>query len=72
MGDPDLVAMLDHWIAQAEKHKDEQISELVAAHKESSLYTVEDALEDPQLQSICKILEDLTLLRQKVIDGETS
>jgi hypothetical protein len=41
-------------------------------HGESSLYTVNDALDDGELRLSCKALEDLRVLRKKVIDGETS
>jgi len=43
MGNARLVAFLDHCIAEFEKYLEEQISDLVAAHAGSSLYTAEDA-----------------------------
>jgi hypothetical protein len=39
MGNPGSVAILDHCIADLEKHQGQQIRDLVAAHGESSLYT---------------------------------
>jgi hypothetical protein len=70
MGSPDLVAILDHCIAEFEKYLEEQISDLVAAHAGSSLYTAEDALEE--LWSIRGWLDDLKVLRKKVVAGESS
>ena len=70
MGNPGLVAILDHCIAEFEKYLEEQISDLVAPHAGSSLYTAEDALEE--LWPIRGWLEDLRILRKKVVAGETS
>jgi hypothetical protein len=70
VGNPRLVDLLDHCIAEFEKYLEEQISDLVAAHAGSSLYTAEDASEE--LWSIRGWLEDLRVLRKKVIAGETA
>jgi len=72
VGDLGLVAIVDRWIAELEKEREEQISDLVAAHGESSLYTAEDALDDPELRLSSMMLDDLRILRKKVIAGETS
>ncbi len=70
MGNARLVAFLDHCIAEFEKYLEEQTSDLMAAHAGSSLYTAEDALEE--LWSIRGWLDDLRVIRKKVIAGETS
>jgi hypothetical protein len=70
MGNARLVAFLDHCIAKFENYLEEQISDLMATHAGSSLYTTEDALEE--LWSIRGWLDDLRVLRKKVIAGETS
>jgi hypothetical protein len=72
MGDPGLVAILDRWIAELEKYREQQITDLVASHGESSLYMPEDALDDDELRLSSVMLDDLRILRKKVIAGETS
>jgi hypothetical protein len=70
MGEPRLVAILDHCIAELQKYQEQQISELVAAHGESWVSTPQDALDDPEVQLIHKELEHLRIRRQNLIDKE--
>jgi hypothetical protein len=73
MNDPALVAaldVLDRCIAEFEEHYTRKINEFTAAHAESSLSEVEDIQDDPELQLITMALNDLRLLRKKVVEGK--
>ena len=70
MNDPALVAALDRCIAEFEEQYTQKINEFAAAHAESSLSEVEDIQDDPELQVIAEALDDLRLLRKRVIEGK--
>jgi hypothetical protein len=71
MGNPELVAALDLVIAEVESQRREQIAGFMAAHGESSLSTIEDAVDDADLRWMSDLIDHLMILRKKVT-GETS
>jgi hypothetical protein len=66
MGSPGLVAILDHCLAELEEYKQQVISELTAA--QSSLSTLEDTLEDPEIRLILEAIDYLKDIRKKLLE----
>lgn len=67
-----LVAILDSCIAAVEEVYTQKIHEFAAAHRESELTEAEDIQDEPELQCVRYILDNLRPLREKVAEGKTS
>ena len=72
MADQVLLTILDHVIRHLEDLKQQQITEFMAAHAGSSLSSPEDAEEDPEIRWTLFAIDEITALRKKVLEGDTS
>ena len=72
MADAVLVTILDHVIRHLEDRKQQQITEFIAAHAGPSRSSPEDAEEDPEIRWTLFVIDEITALRKKVLEGDAA